>query len=99
MANRITKKELQAQVDSLNNTMCKNTKHKYVVSGAYGGYQVQLTGKRSKDGKGWRGALRSGNTSVTSGYQSARTTLNDLNSKVVSGEAKRQLSYWEKQKR
>lgn len=47
------------------------------IQGAYGGYQVQLTGKRRKDGKGFRG-MGSGCTEITYGYQSARDTLVDL---------------------
>ena len=73
----ITKKDLQAEVDRLNKKYCDKSKHELVVSGAYGGYMVQLTGKKRKDGKGFRG-MGSGVTDITRGYTSARKTMTDL---------------------
>ena len=47
----ITKKDLQEEVDKLNKKYCARTGNELRIQGAYGGYQVQLTGKRRKDGK------------------------------------------------
>lgn len=49
----ITKKDLQVEVDRLNKKYCSRTGNELRFQGAYGGYQVQLTGKRRKDGKGF----------------------------------------------
>ena len=46
-----TKKDLQEHVKHLNEKYCKNTKNKLVISQAYGGYSVVLTGKTYKRGK------------------------------------------------
>lgn len=73
----ITKKDLQAEVDRLNQRYCSKSKNELRIDCAYGGYQVQLTGKKSKDGKNWIG-LGSVCSSITHGYQSAREALNDL---------------------
>lgn len=73
----ITKKDLQVEVDRLNKKYCSHTGNELRIQGAYGGYQVQLTGKRRKDGKCFRG-MGSGCTEITYGYQSARDTLADL---------------------
>ena len=73
----ITKKDLQEEVDKLNKKYCARTGNELRIQGAYGGYQVQLTGKRRKDGKGYRG-MGSGCVDVTSDYQSARNALADL---------------------
>ena len=95
----ITRKDLQYEVDRLNKKYCKNTKHKLSVQGAYGGYQVQLTGKRRKDGKGYRGYLRSGVSSMTYGFRSAKDTLFDLYANDSQGYLKRRINEFEKLKR
>lgn len=95
----ITKKDLQYEVDRLNNKYCKNTKHKLYVSQAYGGYQVNLTGKRRKDGKGFRGYLGSGATHITYGHDTARNTLKKLFEVDSRGYIKEKVNYYEKQKR
>lgn len=73
----ITKKDLQAEVDILNKKYCSKSGNELRIQGAYGGYQVQLTGKRRKDGKGYRG-MGSGCAEITYGYRSAKETLFDL---------------------
>jgi hypothetical protein len=40
-----TKKDLQNYVDELNGRYCQNTKNYLIISQAYGGYCVVLTGK------------------------------------------------------
>lgn len=66
--------------------------------GAYGGYQVQLTGKRRKDGKGYRG-MGSGCVDVTSGYQSARNALADLWKNDSKGYVREKVRRYEKYSR
>ncbi len=73
----ITKKDLQSEVERLNKKYFSRSANELCVQGAYGGYQVQLTGKLRKDGKGYRG-MGSGRKNITYGFQSARNTLADL---------------------
>lgn len=73
-----TIKDLKCEVAKLNEKYCKDTKNEFVVSQAYGGCRVELTGKCKKGG-GWvEGSLGSGCSSITNGYQSARQTFYDL---------------------
>lgn len=96
---RTTKKDLEKAVAELNKIYCKRSKNELVVAGAYGGYGVRLTGKRDKRTKGWRkGSLRSGQSDVTYGYQTPAKALDDLYTVVRSGDLKRKVSYWDKQK-
>lgn len=91
-----TKKDLYAEVERLNAKYCKNTKNKLKVGSAYGGYQVQLTGKRYKNNaRKWRG-IGSGVSSVTYGYQSATNALNDLYMSESKGHLRSQINHYEK---
>ena len=90
----ITKRDLQAEVDRLNDKYCSKTGNELRIQGAYGGYQVQLTGKRRKDGKGYRG-MGSGCTEITYGYQSARDTLNDLWKNEAKGYVREKVRSYE----
>lgn len=61
-----TLKDLQREVDRLNEKYCKNTANELVINRSYGGYAVQLTGKTYKKGntyynRGMSGAARIGN--------------------------------------
>lgn len=47
----ITKKDLQEEVDKLNKKYCARTGNELRIQGAYGGYQVQLTGNVARTGK------------------------------------------------
>lgn len=73
-----TKKDLQYEINRLNNKYCKGGKNKLTLSEAYGGYQVQLTGKRKKAGGYYKDSLGSGCASITYGYESATKTLDAL---------------------
>ncbi len=73
-----TKKDLQKQVDYLNERYFKNSVDKLVIDQAYGGYQVGLTGKRNKDGSWKKHSTRSGRISVTYGYLAAREVSDKL---------------------
>lgn len=46
-----TKKDLEREVARLNDQYCKNTVNHLVVHQAYGGYSVELTGKKYQRGK------------------------------------------------
>ena len=94
----ITKKDLQAEVDKLNKKYCARTGNELRIQGAYGGYQVQLTGKRRKDGKGYRG-MGSGCVDVTSDYQSARNALADLWKNDSKGYVREKVRRYEKYSR
>lgn len=68
-----TKRDLQYEVDRLNNKYCKNTKNKLSISQAYGGYSVELVGKRNKrTGKLLKGAM-SGSGYVGNQYHDTAT--------------------------
>ena len=43
-----TKRELEIEVERLNEKYCKRGKNEFAISYAYGGYEVVLTGKRDK---------------------------------------------------
>lgn len=73
-----TKKDLQKQVDYLNERYFKNSVDKLVVDQAYGGYQVNLTGKRNKDGSWKKHSTGSGRKCVTYGYLTAREVSDKL---------------------
>ena len=96
---KVTKKELQAVVDDYNKRYCKKTKNELVLTGAYGGYGIRLTGKKDKRCKKtvrWRkGSLRSGQTDVTYGYQSPSKVLDEFHGIVRTGGLKRKIKYWE----
>lgn len=92
----ITKKDLQEEVDKLNKKYCARTGNELRIGCAYGGYQVQLTGKRRKNGKGYRG-MGSGCSEITYGYQSARDALADLWKNDSKGYIRDKIRYYEKQ--
>ena len=73
-----TKRELEIEVERLNEKYCKRGKNEFAISYAYGGYEVVLTGKRDKKGNYKKGSLGSGVASITDGHDSATNTLNSL---------------------
>lgn len=68
-----TKKDLQYEVDRLNNKYCKNTKNKLTISQAYGGYSVELVGKRHKKTHRLLKGAMSGSSSVGNQYHDTAT--------------------------
>lgn len=92
---RYTAKELQSAVDSLNNQYCKKTKNELYLQKAYGGYQVQITGKKRKDGRGFLG-MGSARKDVTCGFQSVRDTMTELLHSAVRGDLKSHIDHCEK---
>ena len=74
-----TKYDLQREVDRLNAKYCKHTKNELSIDRAYGGYCVELVGKRNKrTGKLLKGAM-TGASDVGNQYHStASNTLAGL---------------------
>lgn len=74
-----TKKDLQLEVARLNNKYCKLTKNKFEISQAYGGYSVELVGKRNKrTGQLLKGAMHGSASVGNSYYDTATNTLSGL---------------------
>ena len=98
---KVTKKDLQAHVDSLNLKYCKNTKNKFRLSQAYGGYQIVLTGKTYKRGSKlhWKkDSIGSGCADITYGHDTARNTLNEAYRLEAKGWLQSSLKHYEKNK-
>lgn len=93
-----TKTDLFERVKALNRKYCRNGKNRLRVSQAYGGYEVQLTGKtdkRCKKKMKWlKGSLGSGSVNVTFGHDTATKTLNKLNEFDSKGYVKSKISYY-----
>ena len=71
MANR---KDLENLVDFYNKRYCRNTKNELTIHKAYGGYCVELTGKRNKRTGRWlKGSLGSGVADVGNPYHDTAT--------------------------
>ncbi len=94
-----TKKDLQREVDRLNEKYCKNTKNHLVVSEAYGGYAVELEGKYYKRGNKFfkrKGAM-SGAASIGNDYHDTATkTLASLLKADSKGWVKNSIRHYEK---
>lgn len=74
-----TKKDLQDAVKRFNSKYCKRTKNHLVISQAYGGYSVELTGKRNKRTHRLLKGAMSGSACVGNPYHDTATkTLNSL---------------------
>lgn len=93
-----SKKDLQQAVAFMNEKYCKGTKNEFVLSGAYGGYKVELTGKRDKrsSSKWLKGSIGSGRSDVTYGFSTPTKTLQSLYEEDAKGRLKSKVSYWEK---
>ena len=94
-----TKKDLQKEVDRLNDKYCKRTKNKLRISQAYGGYSVELVGKRHKTtGKLLKGAM-SGAADIGNPYHDTATnTLRGLYKAESKGWIKSAIKYREPRK-
>lgn len=74
-----TKRDLQYEVNRLNNKYCRNTKNYLTISQAYGGYSVELVGKRNKrTGKLLKGAMHGSGSIGNAYHDTATNTLNGL---------------------
>lgn len=96
-----TKKDLVQHVNYLNEKYCKNTKNHFVISQAYGGYSVALTGKTYKRGNRtyWKkGSIGSGHGSTGANpyHDTATNTLNSLYKAEAKGWLQSNLKHYEK---
>lgn len=67
------------EVNRLNSKYCKNTKNHLVISRAYGGYAVELTGKRNKRTHRLLKGAMSGSAGIGNQYyDTATNTLSSL---------------------
>lgn len=73
-----TKNDLIDEVERLNKKYCKTGKNQLVINQAYGGYEVMLTGKKSKTGRPLKNSLGTGCASITDGHDTASKTLENL---------------------
>ena len=92
-----SKQDLKNYVNLLNDKYCKNIKNHFAIEGAYGGYQVVLTGKTYKRGSKthyYKNSLKSAAASVTHGFFSPTTTLNKLYKADSSGYVKEKLKQY-----
>jgi len=80
-----TKKHLEWEVDRLNRKYCRDTKNQFRVQSAYGGYQVQLTGKPYANNPNRYRGMGTRVLSVTPRFTSASDTLNVLHSAEKQG--------------
>lgn len=94
-----TKKDLFKEIDRLNKKYCKGGKNRLVVSQAYGGYQVCLTGKKKKSGGYYKGSLNSGCASITNGHDTATNTLNSLYKSDSRGWLSSDIKYYNRKAR
>ena len=102
-----TKKDLQREVDRLNKKYCEKTKNELRIDEAYGGYAIQLTGKKDKRTLGnkypksvkyLKGSLNSAAANVTHGHVSASKTLEYLHRQDSNGNVKRIIKSYEPEK-
>lgn len=88
-----TKKDLEREVSRLNNKFFKNDKEHLVINGAYGGYMVGITGRKSKSKKHGYKTLKwtsSGLDTVGNGYHdTASKTIDGLLKAENNGSIKR----------
>lgn len=94
--------DLKREVERLNKKYCKNTKNELMVSGAYGGVKVNLTGKEYKRGKKthwYKGSLGSGQADITYGYTSPKATLFKLYEADSKGWLKSSIKRYEPKKK
>ena len=97
-----TKKDLQNYVNELNVRYCLNTKNYLVISQAYGGYCVELTGKTYYKGtkKHYKkGSLGSAAADIGNPYHDTATkTIEALYKADVRGWILNKIKYYEKRK-
>ena len=92
-----TRKDLENCVDFLNKKYCKNTKNHLVISRAYGGYSVDLTGKRNKRTGRWlKGSIGSGHANIGNPYHdTASKTIQGLYNADSRGYIKSAIRHYE----
>ena len=85
-------KDLENEVNRLNEKYCKYGKNKLVINRAYGGFAVYLTGKTNNKG------LKSAVIDVTDGHDTIKNTLNSLYKIESKGWLHSDIKYYEKKK-
>lgn len=96
------KKDLQAEVNRLNEKYCKNTKNHLVVNEAYGGYSVQLTGKEYKRGNKYYKRKGSISGAAAIGYDchdTAANTIKNLHKAESRGWVRNSIMQYEPKKK
>ena len=93
---RITKKDLVSYVKFLNEDLCANTKNHFVVTQAYGGYGVSLTGKKNKNGSRKKGSLGTAQHQVSNGHDSSRKTIEHLSKYYSKGYLRETVKAYER---
>lgn len=94
------KYSVEEAVANLNKSYMKNSKNEFLVSKAYGGCKIVITGKSKKvrGERTWLG-MGSAQADVTYGYMSPKETLAQLGMILSDKEGlKYTIQYWEKVK-
>ena len=92
-------RDLQAEVNRLNNKYCKRTKNELTISRAYGGYSVELVGKRNKrTGKRLKGAMTGASSVGNQYHDTATNTLIALYKADARGWVKNSVKSYEPEK-
>ena len=95
-----TKRDLQREVERLNDRYCKYTKNKLAISQAYGGYSVELVGKRNKRTHQLLKGAMHGSASVGNAYHDTATnTLSGLYKADARGWVKSAVHAYEPKRR
>ncbi len=95
-----TKRDLQNAVDFYNERYCKKSKNMLVISQAYGGYSVVLTGKRNrKTHRPLVGSLGTAVANVGNAYHDTATnTLNRLYKEDSRGYLKSSIEFYDRRR-
>lgn len=91
-----TKKDLVNYVNALNNVLCKKTKNYLVVTQAYDGYGVSLTGKKNINGNRKKGSLGTAQHQLSNGHGSAKSTIDKLSKDFSNGYLKEVIKRYER---
>lgn len=91
-----TLKDLRDYVKAINNVLCKNTKNEFIVTQAYGGYGVSLTGKKNRNGTRKKGSLGTAQHQVSNGHDTAKKTIDYLSRRYTLGYLKEDVRRYER---
>lgn len=90
-----TKKDLFKEVKRLNDKYCRTGKNQLEVHQAYGGYAVELVGKRNKrTGNLLKGAMHGAASIGNDWHDTATKTLKGLYNYESRGFLKNQINYY-----
>lgn len=98
----VSKKDLQLEVNYLNDKYCRNTSNHLVIHQAYGGYCVGLTGKTYKKGnkiRYYKNSIGGGMVPIGNDWHdTARNTIIGLQKSDSRGWIKNTIRHIEKRK-